>query len=170
MQNKTSKLAIAGIVAAAYAALTLALTPISFGSVQFRVSEALCVLPFFFPETVWGLFVGCFIANLAGLGIGATGPWDLLIGPAATLLAAIATRHMKNRWLAPLPPVIFNGLMVGPMLALLFTARSTWLYTILLNILSVAFGELIVCYLLGIPLLFAIEKNAYLKQKIQKHK
>ena len=60
----TLLLATCAVVAAAYAALTIALAPISYGAVQFRVSEALTILPFFIPGTVWGLTAGCVLANL----------------------------------------------------------------------------------------------------------
>ena len=65
MQKKSTSLRIAtaAIVAAAYAALTIVLAPISYGAIQFRVSEALTVLPFFMPCTIWGLWVGCILAG-----------------------------------------------------------------------------------------------------------
>ena len=56
--NKTLYLAINALVAAIYAALTMALGFMSYAGIQYRVAEALCVLPFFFPGTVWGLFIG----------------------------------------------------------------------------------------------------------------
>ena len=64
--GKTMFIGRSAVIAARYAALTLALYPISFGAVQFRVSEALCILPAFVPFTAWGLWAGCAIANLAG--------------------------------------------------------------------------------------------------------
>jgi len=66
----TKRLAAAAVIAAAYAALTMAFAAISYESLQFRFSEALCVLPFFFPPATWGLFVGCIIANLISVGSG----------------------------------------------------------------------------------------------------
>ena len=94
MKISTRKLASAAVVGAAYAALTLLLAPISFGLVQFRVSEALCILPAFVPFTAWGLWAGCAIANLAG-GYGIP---DIVFGSLATLgaslcMAAIAKTH-----------------------------------------------------------------------------
>ena len=84
--NATLRLAVSAVVAAAYAALTVALAPISYGAVQFRVSEALTVLPFLMPFTAWGLFAGCILANLY------TGSVvDILFGSLATLLAALLT-------------------------------------------------------------------------------
>ena len=81
------KLTFAAVVGALYAALTIALAPISYGPLQFRVSEVLCILPFFFPFTAWGLFVGCALANLFGSGLLP----DIVFGSLATLLAALCT-------------------------------------------------------------------------------
>ena len=58
------KLIIPAVVGALYAALTMLLAPISYGNLQFRISEALCVLPVFFPYTSVGLFLGCALANM----------------------------------------------------------------------------------------------------------
>ena len=60
MVKRISRIAI---VAAVYVALTVLLAPISFYALQVRISEALTVLPFLFPETIWGLFIGCFMMS-----------------------------------------------------------------------------------------------------------
>ena len=78
-------LAEAGIIAALYFALTIAAQAISFGPIQVRISEALCVLPFFTPAAIPGLFIGVVLANLAGTPLG---PYDILFGSLATLVAA----------------------------------------------------------------------------------
>ena len=95
----TRQLATAGIIAAVYAGLTLLLPIPQYGGVQLRVAEAMTVLPFLIPEAIPGLAVGCFLANLLG------SPYvlDWVFGTLATLLAAIWTSKLKNRWLAPLP-------------------------------------------------------------------
>ena len=64
MNNTARSITAAAIVGAAYAALTMLLAPISYGAIQVRVSEALCILPYFLPCTAWGLFAGCAIANV----------------------------------------------------------------------------------------------------------
>mgnify|MGYP000175791053 CR=1 FL=1 len=94
----TRDLSLAAIIAAVYAVLTLILPIPAFTGIQVRLSEALTVLPFLFPATAPGLVVGCFIANLFS-------PYslDVIFGTAATLIACILTRHMPNRYLAPLP-------------------------------------------------------------------
>lgn len=141
----------AAIIAALYAALTLLLQPISGfqGNFQLRVSEALTLLPVFTPAAVPGLFVGCLIANLLG---GAT-VLDVIFGSLATLLAALLTRRLRfNRFLAALPPVVMNMLIVGAVLA----------YSLHLPLLPsmgwVALGQLIACYALGLPLVWALAK------------
>lgn len=116
MQKFTvQKLATAGVVGAAYAALALfgSIFGVTYGPIQCRFSEALCVLPFLFPETAWGLGIGCLIANV----FSPYGLLDIVVGSCATFLAALLTARCKKKWLAPLPPVVLNMLLVGAMLA-----------------------------------------------------
>lgn len=156
--KKTSYLARAGLVAAIYTVLTLALPFIGFGPIQLRIGEAMCVLPVLFPESVWGLFAGCILSNAIGMSFGMTTPWDVLIGSTATLIAALITRKIKRDWLVPLPSVIVNAIMVGVMLTYIMIPgmdKTPLLY----NILTVGLGQLISCYLLGIPLLKLLKKS-----------
>ena len=97
MRSKTQLLTLNGVIAAAYAALTLVASAmnLAYGPVQFRFSEALTVLPFLFPGTWPGLFVGCLVANL----LSPYGPIDIVIGSLATLLAAIWTEKVDRPWL-----------------------------------------------------------------------
>lgn len=162
-KSSTAYLCQAGIIAAVYAVLTLALAPIAFGPLQLRVSEALTVLPIFTPAAIPGLTIGCIISNAAGvsLGLNIAGPLDILFGSAATLLAALCTRALANvkikniPWLAPLPPVIFNGLIIGGELAAFVPelAGTFWIC-----FAEVAAGEAIICFALGIPLIIALNK------------
>ncbi len=140
----------AAIIAAVYAALTILLAPISYGFMQVRVSEALCILPFFTTAAVPGLFIGCIIANLyGGLGI-----LDIVLGSLATLIAAYMTSKIKNKWLAPLPAVIVNAVIIGAMLFYLQLAPlPIWMF-----MLYVGVGQLIACYGIGMPLLFLLQK------------
>lgn len=143
----------AAVIAAAYAAVTLAAAPVSFGPMQLRLSEALCVLPWFFPESAWGLFVGCVLANLIGGG----GIADIVFGSAATLIAALATSKIKNRWLACLQPVIFNSVIVGAVLAVAANG-GFWVCAG-----GVFVGEALVMYLLGLPLTYLLPKLSVFK-------
>ena len=149
MKFNTRRLCTGAVIAALYAVLTLSLPMLSYGPVQLRFAEALTVLPFFFPEATWGLAIGCFISNLLG------SPYvlDWVFGTLATLLAAIWTSKLKNVYLAPLPPVICNMVIVGAEIAWFETGFSSgfvsaWAY----NGLTVGAGEVIVCYVLGLAL------------------
>lgn len=143
------KICLSGIIAALYAGLTVLLQPLAFGPVQFRLSEAMTLLPILTPAAIPGLTIGCFLANLL------CSSWqDWVFGTLATFLAALLTRRLrKNVWLAALAPVWCNGLVVGVTLYGMF--GGSWL----LNILTVALGEAAACILVGIPLVKALEKN-----------
>ena len=157
-KNSLQRLTRAAIVGALYAALTLFSSAfgIAYGPVQFRLSEALCVLPFLFPETAWGLFAGCWVANL----ISPYGPLDMVVGSLATLIAALWTARCRRKWLAPLPPVVCNGVLVGAVIAWQQSGSlETFLPAFTLNGLSVALGEAAVCFGLGLLLLRAVEKT-----------
>lgn len=145
----------AAAVAAMYAALTLLLAPISFGYLQCRVSEALCVLPYIMPASGIGLFVGCLLGNLL------TGaPWfDVVFGTLATGLAALLTYFIGKRglpkWLAPLPAVVCNGCIVGAVLTYGYGIGIPFQ----LSALYVSAGEILSCYVIGLPLLYFLCKN-----------
>ena len=158
----TRQMTVAAIVGALYAALTLlsSVFGIAYGPVQFRFSEALCVLPFLFPETAWGLFAGCWVANL----LSPYGLPDMIIGSLATLIAALWTSKCRSKWLAPLPPVVCNGILVGAVLAWQQTGfDDAFLPAFLFNGGSVALGEAAVCFILGLVLLRTMEKTPYFR-------
>ena len=96
MKLHTRQLTCAAIVGAAYAVLSIfgSVFGITYGPIQCRFSEALCVLPFLMPETAWGLGVGCLIANL----LSPYGILDIVVGSAATLLAALLTARCRPTW------------------------------------------------------------------------
>ena len=157
----TRQMATAGIIAAVYAALTLLLPIPQYGGIQFRVAEAMTVLPFFFPEAIPGLAVGCFLANL----LGSPFVLDWVFGTLATLLAALWTSRLKNRYLAPLPPVICNAVIVGAEIAWFFPAEGMGFWAAYgLNALTVGLGEAIACFVLGTLLLRALERVPALKR------
>lgn len=148
--ERTLQLCRAAIIAALYVALTLLFQPISFGAVQLRISEALCILPVLWPEAITGLAVGCLLSNLLA---GALPP-DVVFGTLATLLAAIATLKLcKNIWLAALMPVLFNGVIIGLVLTYAYQIPALFL-----NMLTVALGEAVVLYVLGVPLAKVLQK------------
>ena len=163
-KSSLQRLTRAAIIGALYAALTLlsSVFGLAYGPVQFRISEALCLLPFLFPETAWGLFVGCWAANL----ISPYGPLDMVIGSLATLTAALWTSKCRRRWLAPLPPVVCNGVLVGAVLAWQQSGSvETFFPAFVSNSLSVAVGEAVVCWVPGLLLLRSVEKSGALRRK-----
>lgn len=161
-------IAVSAVIAAMYAGLTYlaAAMNLAYGPVQFRFSEALTVLPAFTPAAVPGLALGCFIANL-------TSPFgivDWVFGTLASFVAAVGTlavsriRFKGIAWLAPLPPVIANAVIVGLEIccfsdAGVFSWGNASLAGFLSGAVSVGIGELVVCYALGVPLMIAIEKT-----------
>ena len=161
-KNTTLRLTVAAIIAAAYAALTIALAPISYGPLQFRVSEVLTVLPFLMPSTVPGIAVGCVLANLYTGSV-----LDIVFGSLATLLAGLLTacfgrkgNQVKNRVLGCLMPVVFNAVIVGAVLTWGYELQefSSPLASYGFNALTVGLGEAGVLYLLGYPLLSQLPK------------
>ncbi len=150
--KQTKHLLYGAVIAAIYAVLTLSFSAISYGPVQFRISEALTVLPILIPSAIPGLTVGCIVANL----IGGYGIYDIVIGSLATCIGAIGTRLLwKKPILAALCPVISNAVLVGSMLYFV-VPNSPALY---LNMLTVGFGELVICLGLGLPLYYLLKKH-----------
>lgn len=149
--------AIAGV----YAALTLALQPISYGPLQVRVAEALTVLPYLAAPAVPGLFLGCLLANL----LGGFGWQDVVFGSAATLLAALVTRWIGARRLspalAPLPPVVLNALIVPAYLHLIFNLPYA------LTAAQILIGQTVACYGVGYPLLSLLMRRPDLADRLQ---
>lgn len=159
------QIALAGIIGAAYTVLTLgaSIFGVAYGPVQMRVSEALTVLPFLFPEAVPGLFVGCLIANL----LSPYGVLDVVIGSGATLLAAVWTAKCSNRWLAPLPPVVCNAVLIGALIAYYEAGFGTaFPGAFAFNALTVGMGEAISCYVLGMLLLYWLPQNRTIRALI----
>lgn len=160
----TRQLALAGVIAALYAVLSYfsGIFGIAYGPIQCRFSEALCVLPFFFPAATPGLFLGCLVANL----LSPFGALDIVFGSLATLLAALWTQRVHHRWLAPLPPVICNALIVGAVLTVQQVPGELFLGTFAYNALTVGLGEAIACFLLGGLLLQLLPRIPSLRREM----
>ncbi|MCI9578962.1 MAG: QueT transporter family protein [Oscillibacter sp.] len=160
----TRRLALAGLIAAVYAAATLLLPIPQYLGVQFRVAEAMTLLPFLFPEAIPGLAVGCFLANLLGSPI----MLDWIFGTLATLLAALWSRRMPNLYLAALPPVVCNAAIVGAEIAW-FTVQEGGAFwpAYGLSALTVGLGELAACFLLGVPLANLLGKNLGIPDRLE---
>ena len=106
----------AGIVAALYTVLTCVVGAfdLASGAIQFRVSEALCVMPVFFPAAIPGLTIGCVISNLITGGL-----WqDVVFGSLATLVGALGAYLLRKApaWLTTVPTILANALVVPPIL------------------------------------------------------
>ena len=157
MQSKKIKyLTQAAIVAAIYVMLTLISKPFAIGFVEVRISEALCILPFFLPSSVWGLFAGCFIANVFSGSI-----IDIVIGSFATVIGAYLTSKIKNKWLCPLPAVFSNAILI-PFVIMKYS--EVWsisaYFTAMAGVLA---SEIASVYVLGMILLIALEKKNIFK-------
>ena len=175
MNNKPLRahtLSAAAIVGAAYAVLTMALAPISYGAIQLRVSEVLCILPYFMPCTAWGLFIGCAVANLLTGNI-----FDIVFGSLATLAAALLTaalgrrKHtLANSALACLMPVVFNALIVGAVITAAYEGMNLFQHfgVFAMNAAYVGLGEAIVLYVLGLPLMRYLPGKKFFKEFMEK--
>lgn len=142
----------AGIIAAIYVILTYVLAPVSFGPLQFRLSEALTVLPMIFPESILGLFIGTMLANI----IGGLGPWDIFGGSLVTLLAAYLTHAFRHNIIAFLSPIILNAFLISLYLSVIY-GMPYWL-----TVLSIGASEAVVVLGAGYPLI------RYLQNRMQK--
>ncbi|MBR5259234.1 MAG: QueT transporter family protein [Eggerthellaceae bacterium] len=169
----------AGLIAALYAAATLItimfLQTLAWGPVQFRISEALCVMALLTPAAVPGLTIGCAIANLAAMvltGTGALGLLDVVFGSLATFLGALWCWKMRSRpAVALLGPVMANAVIVPAYLPILlqglgyytipFTTISLdglYIYMYLFGLVATGIGEAVVVYVLGRPLAAALKR------------
>ena len=166
MNTKISvrKLALCAVIAALYAAITIATAPFSYGLIQFRLSEALVVLCWFEPVLAVGITMGCFLANL----FSTVTVLDLVIGTLATALACLWTIRCKKPWLIPLPNVLVNALLVGGMLAFVLFPQNL-LMGFCLAFLQVGLGELAVMYGLGLPLYLFAVRSGFMSRILGKH-
>ena len=159
-RNQMARLCLGAVIAALYTVLTLALPVLSFGPIQFRLAEGMTVLAWLCPEAIPGLTLGCFLSNL----IGSPYALDWIMGTLATLIAALLTARCRKKWLAPLPPVVLNTLLVGAVIAyeetgLTAAFPATWA----INGLTVGAGEAIACYGLGMLLLWQLPRIPYFR-------
>ena len=139
---KVKKLVKIAITAAVYTVATLAIAPLSYGTIQLRLSEVMTLLAFIDPVYIIGLVLGCAISNLySPLGI-----VDVIVGTSATLISVYMISKTKNLLISTLWPTVMNGLIVGAELFFVLN-QPFWLST-----LYVALGEFIVVTCIGYPL------------------
>ena len=168
---KTNQLSVArlvrcAVIAAVYVVLCLALAPFSYGAVQVRIAEALCLLPVFGAEYIVGVTLGCFLANLLGSTV-----IDAVFGTLATLLACLVTYKLRNVRVnglaipASLPPVVFNMLIVGAFeITFFFSDTAPTAALAAFNAVAVGIGEIISCTIVGVALVKLVESNEGLKR------
>lgn len=157
MRVKTEKIVTIGVVAALYAALTLALSAISYGPIQFRIAEVMTLLPLLGKGYVIALTIGCFLANI----IGPYGVPDIIFGTIATLISTylvyLTGKVMKDKkmcvLIASLWPTIINAIIIGIMLNKFFGLP------LVLSMLQVGFGQFVVITILGVPLFKLLESK-----------
>ncbi|MZK52882.1 QueT transporter family protein [Clostridium beijerinckii] len=155
--NTVKRLVKTAIIAALYAVITLVLAPISYGPIQFRVSEIMVLLAFFDPFYIVGLTLGCFIANI----LGPNGLADIIFGTLATFISvyavSITERFVKSKKtslvIASLWPTIFNGVIIGCMLNYIYQ------FPLVLSIGEVAIGEFVVVTIVGVPIVRLLQNK-----------
>ena len=158
----TRQIALNGVVAGLYAAITILSASIAYREVQFRLSEALMMLLLFEPSLTVGLTLGCLIANI--FSTVSISVLDMVVGTSATLLACLLTTRIKKPWLAPLPTILVNAVMVGAMLSWLYMPSEQFWYGLLVFGGEVGAGEAAVLYVLGIPLYYAMKKTNFIEK------
>lgn len=158
-KNQSKFVVESAVIAALYVVLTALSSALGLasGAVQVRFSEALTVLPFFSPAAIPGLTIGCLISNLLTGGA----IWDIIFGSLATLIGAAGTYLIGKsgkkaaKWLAPVPPVAANTVIVPLVLAYAYGAEESVPFLML----TVGAGEVISCGILGLILFGAVEKH-----------
>ncbi|MGB9750580.1 MAG: QueT transporter family protein [Caldisericia bacterium] len=156
------------IIAGLYLTITLIFAPISFKAFQVRISESLTLLPFLTIDAIWGLFIGCLIANF----FSPFGLIDVIFGSLLTLIAAYFTyllRKTKKIYLAPIPPILINGFGVSFYITLLSGEHLTLKnlnYKLYFSISSsIIIGEAVSTYLIGLPLIIYLSKLKFFKEE-----
>ena len=138
-----------GIIAALYAVLTLAFPNLSYGPLQFRASEVLTLLAFFNGEYIWGLTIGCFIANIFSPYVS-----DMIVGTLASFLAVFVMSKIRNIWLASLMPAVAN-ILVGIQIYVISSSEVAFFLTTGQIMLS----EIIIVTMIGVPIFKTLIKN-----------
>lgn len=155
MKQKIRFLTQAALIAALYVVLTMlsALFGLASGAIQVRLSEALTILPAFTPAAVPGLFIGCLLANTLSGSL----PWDIVFGSLATLLGAFGTYLLRrcSRWLAPLPPILANMLVVPVVLKRVYGFEDAYWFLVV----TVGVGEVVSAGVLGMLLYYAVARR-----------
>lgn len=163
-KRSTLYLTRGAMIAALYVALTYlsSLVGLASGVIQFRLSEMLCILPILLPEATLGLTLGCAIANLLTSGV----IWDVIFGTLATFIGAVGARLLRKLpkkliWLAPLPTVAANAIIVPLVLIFAYGAPESFIYLVF----TVALGEIVCAFGLGLFLYCSLKKTKLFEER-----
>lgn len=154
MNQNVKHLVHGAVIAALYFVLTMLANALGLANyaIQLRFSEALTILPLFTPAAIPGLFLGCILSNFA------TGAIliDVIFGSLATLIGAVGTYLLRNqsKFLAPLPPIVANTIIVPLVLAYAYHLEGGIPYFML----TVGIGEILSCGVLGLLLYQMLSK------------
>jgi len=150
--KKTLFITEAAVIAAIYVALVLIFQSTSYGPIQFRVAEALTVLPYFTPAAIPGVTIGCLISNLISPNVHIL---DIVFGTLATFIAAILSYLLRrNKYLVPIPPIVVNAIAIPWVIRF----ASGEAQPILFLMMTVGAGQILAAGVLGLVLLFALDK------------
>ena len=154
--STTLRLTRGAVIAALYAVLSYATQSFQFLFFQFRLSEALCILPVFFPEAIPGLYIGCLVSNI----ISGCNPWDTVFGSLATLIGAVGAYLLrrvghKMAFLTTLPTVLANA-FISPFVIIYAYGASDGYWFLFM---TVAVGEIVTATLLGTLFYYAVRKT-----------
>jgi uncharacterized membrane protein len=150
------RLAINALIAAIYVNLTLVTASFAYRDIQFRIAEILILLVFFRKDYLFGVAIGCFLANL----FGPLGLIDAVFGTLATIASGLLIAYSKRLFVATLFPVLINGLVVGAELHFL-EGLPFWL-----TAASVAIGEFVVVSIIGYLAMRKLRHNDFFMEMI----
>ena len=160
------QIALSGIAAGLYVAVTVLTASFAYGNIQFRIADAMCLLVCIEPSLTVGLTLGCLIANL----FSTVSALDIIIGTAGTLLGCLLTVHIKKTWLLPIPTILSNAILVGAMLSWVLMPASEFWQGFAVMGGEVALGELVVLYALGVPLVIAMRRTGLMERLLREGK
>ena len=162
----TRQITMSAMVAALYFVLCYFgnIFQLTFGPVQVRLGEALTVLPFLFPATAPGLALGCLLTNI----LSPYGPIDMVVGTLATAIAAFWRAKTPRWYLAGLPPIVMNALLLPPMWAWAEAGALNGAFwaAYSFNLWTFVVGEAVACYVLGTILLKALPRVSFFRSMI----
>lgn len=154
MNKKTLFITHSAVIAAIYIVLVFIFQLSSFGPVQFRIAEALTILPYFTPAAIPGVTIGCLLSNL----LFHADMLDIIFGTLATLIAAVLSYLLRrNKFLVPVPPIVVNAIV----LPWIFKYAYFDTNPIPIMMLTVGAGQIISAGVLGMVLLFSLERVKY---------